>query len=137
MDKKKKKNQGNTREKVVIDDEKGISISYSTKDVKKKFPHLFDELKKSNQKIEITGIKHPTKVIEKSDELYNPTAEDFLRRCNTQEEAFEILEFLLKRKKISKEKYTHLMNRLKNEGVECFGERKAWGYYERKYRPSK
>jgi len=137
MDKKKKKNQGHTREKVDIDDKKGISISYSTNDVKKKFPHLFNELKKNNQKIEITGIKHPAKATEKSDEIYYPTAEDFLRRCNTHEEALEILEFLLKRKEISKEKYTHLMNRLKNEGVECFGERKAWGYYERKYRPQK
>lgn len=124
-----KKNKEKSLKKVIIDSKKGISISYNREDIKKKFPHLFNELKKSNQKISINGIKDSNEI----NELFNPRVEDFIRRCSTQEEAYEILDFLLKRAEISEKEHNNLKKRVKNEGIENFGEKKTWGYYERKY----
>lgn len=128
-----KKDKESSLKKVIIDDKKGISISYDREDIKKILPHLFNELKKSSQKIRINGITDSNEIIEKSDELFNPRAEDFIRRCSTQKEAYDILDFLLKREEISEKEYNTLKKRIKNEGIESFGEEKTWGYYERKY----
>ncbi len=132
-----KKNKESSLKKAVIKNNKGISISYDREEIKKNLPHLFNELKKSNQKIRINGITDSNEIIERSDEIFNPGVEDFIRRCSSQEEAYDILDYLLKREKISEKEYNTLKKRVKNEGIESFGEKKTWGYYERKYRARK
>lgn len=67
-------------------------------------------------------------------ELYNPKAEDFIRRCNTLDQAEEVIEYLLKRKEISMQDAQTLRDKLKKEGLTSYGPKKSWGYFERKYR---
>ncbi|GAH15462.1 unnamed protein product, partial [marine sediment metagenome] len=105
-----KKNKEKSLKKVIIDSKKGISISYNREDIKKKLPHLFNELKNGNQKIRINGIKDSNEI----NDLFYPRVEDFIRRCSTQEEAYEILDFLLKRAEISEKEYNYLKKRVKN-----------------------
>ena len=62
---------------------------------------------------------------------------DFIRRCTTNEEAFEILDYLFDKKEISEEEYKDIKEKIITHGLAYFGEHKTWGYYERKYRNRK
>ncbi|MHA1291139.1 MAG: DUF2095 family protein [Promethearchaeota archaeon] len=71
-------------------------------------------------------------------ELIDPGAIDFIRRCTTKEEAFEILDYLLERKELSLNKYKNLKNNIKKEGgleklINKYGGLKKPGYYLEKY----
>ena len=50
------------------------------------------------------------------EELRNPGAIDFIRRCKTNEEAMEILDYLLKREELTPERYKELSNQISQEG---------------------
>ena len=67
-------------------------------------------------------------------ELYYPKTEDFIRRCSTIEEAIEIIDHQLKMKEISESEADRLKKICREKGVRHFGEKKEYGYYERKYR---
>lgn len=71
---------------------------------------------------------------EEQRELTNPAVEDFLRRCRTREECDEIISYMVKNKDINLAKAKELKDRIEKEGIHCFGPKKSWGYYERKYR---
>ncbi|MHA1476404.1 MAG: DUF2095 family protein, partial [Promethearchaeota archaeon] len=88
-------------------------------------PHLSSELIKGEKKINIQGIEN---------DIPDPGTIDFIRRCKTKEEAFEIIDFLLKRKEISLEEFQSLKDQIKNQGLSSFGSHKKKGYYERKYK---
>ncbi len=62
---------------------------------------------------------------------YNPTVIDFLRRCETDDEALEIINWMEKHGEISHELAKRLRVILANEGVRAFGPKKEWGWYER------
>lgn len=73
-----------------------------------------------------------------SEDLSNPGAIDFIRRCKTKEEAFEILDYLLKREEIDKREYNSLKKKLEesdglNRLISSSGGFKKPGYYMRKY----
>jgi hypothetical protein len=67
-------------------------------------------------------------------ELYNPKAEDFIRRCDTLEQVEEVIEYLLKRKEISVNDAQILRDKIRIDGLTSYGPKKTWGYFERKYR---
>ncbi len=102
-----------------------LTIEFDTEDFKKSLPHLSSELIKGEKKINIQGIKN---------EIVDPNAIDFIRRCRTIEEAFEIIDFLLKRNEISSEEFQNLKNQIKNKGLSSFGSHKKPGYYDRKFK---
>ncbi|WP_297521491.1 DUF2095 family protein [Thermococcus sp.] len=62
---------------------------------------------------------------------YNPTVIDFLRRCETDDEALEIINWMENRGEISHELAKRLRVILVHEGVRAFGPKKEWGWYER------
>ena len=120
------------------------------------FPHLYDELQNGESKVSIDGIrkdpleaesevtdKHfdecdgcqePTQeVIEHTndDKLrhFNPQAVDFLRRCDTEAQAEEIITYLEKKGEITKEYATELRHKMRQEGVRCFGPKKEENHY--------
>lgn len=102
-----------------------LTIEFNEKDFKKALPHLSSELIKGEKKISIQGIEN---------NITDPGTIDFIRRCSTNEEAFEIIDFLLKRNEISLEEFDSLKNQIKNQGLSSFGFQKKTGYYERKYK---
>jgi len=60
---------------------------------------------------------------------YNPTVIDFIRRCDTEDQAKEIIEFLEKKGDLTSEDSAKLYDQLQNEGLRSFGEKKGSGYY--------
>ena len=70
--------------------------------------------------------------------MINPGAIDFLRRCTQKEEAFEILDYLLKRNEITQQDYHKYKTIISQKGglkrlINEFGGLKRPGYYMRKY----
>ena len=131
----------------VIDDD-GLKVNYSKKDLEKHFPHLMSEvsIKKKMMKIDSvkvnieskTNMKLFKKTEDYEEDLKSPGVLDFIRRCKNSEEAFEILDYLLKRSEIDPKFYKNLKGRIKKKGglkkliQECGGQKEP-GYYERKY----
>jgi len=60
---------------------------------------------------------------------YNPDVIDFLRRCDNEKQAYEIIDYLEKRKEISAEYASQLRKQLRERGVRSFGSKKEDGYY--------
>ena len=131
-----------------IQNEDKLNVEYDKEEFQSKFPHLMEELSNKEQSIQIDSI---TSEIEKAwdetpsrrekkipNELINPGAIDFLRRCTTNEEAFEIIDFLLQRNELTREEYDEFYCKIVQEGglqklIEESGGLKKTGYYERKY----
>jgi len=90
-----------------------------------------DEL--DTEEIETTQkLKPLTK--EEEQELCDPKIENYLCRCKTIDQAEDIIKYCVSKKEITPEKGDEIRNRIKKEGLRSFGEYKAWGHYERKYR---
>jgi len=60
---------------------------------------------------------------------YNPDVIDFIRRCETKEQAIEILTFLQTKGDISSEDSNKLLKQLEAEGLRSFGSKKEQGFY--------
>ncbi|HUT81323.1 MAG TPA: DUF2095 family protein [Candidatus Bathyarchaeia archaeon] len=60
---------------------------------------------------------------------YDPDAIDFIRRCDSNDQAFEIIDYLKKKGEISSEEATNLRQRIENEGLRSFGPKKEHGFY--------
>ena len=134
-----------------VKDDAGLSIAYDRVEVKKFYPHLYSEISNKKSSMQIDAVEttkenkgdnsdelDETHEDEIPDELINPGPKDFLRRCQTNEEAIEILNYLLKREELTQEDYDNFLKEIKKEGglekliKECGGFKRP-GYYERKY----
>lgn len=150
-DKEKKGKKGKRKpfKKAEIDNKDGMKISYDKVELDKYLPHLMSEISESKKSLKIDSVDFKIEqevedVIQNSDnyypeELYSPKAIDFIRRCTNNEEAIEILDYLLKRKDVSKKEYNLLKKQiLQKDGlknlIEEHGGFKEFGYYERKFR---
>jgi hypothetical protein len=100
---------------------------------KKMFPNLAREMENSEHKMQINSFRSDTKAGEKAVSKrfvhYEPDVIDFLRRCDTEEQAEEIIAFMEKRGEITKEYANNLRKQLKKSGVRSFGPKKEEGYY--------
>jgi hypothetical protein len=96
----------------------------SKEEFKKLFPNIAKELEGNN------GIHLK---VDKS-RGYNPTVVDFIKRCEKDEEAIEIIDFLEKRGEITKEYAESLRKRIKEKGVRSFGKKREPGYYFRAFK---
>jgi hypothetical protein len=128
------------------------------KDLKKLFPHLFEELQGGEVKVPINAIRkdplaaeaevegvdvcgcdechEPAEEAEEActvepDKLrhFNPQAVDFLRRCDTEAQAEEIISYLERKGEITKEYAAELRCQLKKGGVRVFGPKKEENHY--------
>jgi hypothetical protein len=139
-------------------------MAVEKKDMKKMFPHLFEELEGGEVKVPINAIRknaaeaeaevgaieydaddcsctecHEHEPTEKETDIpahmpdklrhFNPQAIDFLRRCDTEAQAEEIIVYLEKKGEITKEYAGELRAQLKKDGVRCFGPKKEENHY--------
>ena len=104
---------------------------------RKLFPNLYRELelKKMSMSIDAVRVDHEEAEREagKPKGPRMPTAIDYLRRCDTDEEAFEVVNYLEKRGEISSEQAEKFRKQIREHGVRSFGKKKEWGYYSAKY----
>jgi len=128
MDKKSDDNYSTENLKTKYKD--GLKISYEKSTLKKKIPHLLEEISKNKKSLKIDSI------ITQGDH----NIEDELHSWNDEfEEAFKILDYLLTRKEISQKDYDSLKNQIKTDKdlikfINKHGGFKKPGYYERKFR---
>ena len=97
------------------------------------FPNLSEELEGGDCKVPIDTIKTDSDEEETAMpnkfRNYDPNVVDFLRRCDTEEQAKTIIAYLEKRGEVSKEYAKDLRKQLKGEGLRSFGPKKEEGYY--------
>ena len=131
-----------------VTDEDGLKIAYDVEELGSQFPQLMRELSEKKSSLKIKGVdyeieqaKEEPKVSQDTnfcEDLLNPGAIDFIRRCIEKEDALEILDYLLERNELNIQDYNVLKNRIKKKGglekiiAECGGLKKP-GYYERKF----
>jgi hypothetical protein len=60
-----------------------------------------------------------------------PDVVDFIRRCDNEKQALEIVDFMLNRGEISDEYAGRLRKQLRSKGVRSFGSKKEDDYYSR------
>jgi len=105
---------------------------------KRMFPHLTKELGTKEHRIPITSIRSDLQTGEESSsrgfDTYMPDVIDFVRRCDNEQQAIEIINYLEKRKEINHKYARRLKKQLKEKGVRSFGSKKEEGYYLRQGR---
>lgn len=108
----------------------------SDEELRKRFPNLAGEVKNSMMRVKVDSIRSNAEVNEaylsKSFTGYNPDIIDFLRRCVTEREAIDIIEFMEKRRAISSGYANDLRRQLKIKGLRSFGKKKTSNYYLKK-----
>jgi hypothetical protein len=96
------------------------------------FPVLFREIREGEKNISESEMRTTSgSKKERKFQGYIPGVVDFICRCETEEEAVEIIDYMLKKGDLTEKYATMLKNQLKEKGLEFFGEHRAPGYYER------
>jgi hypothetical protein len=127
-------------------------MAIDKKSIKKIFPNLYAELESGEVKVPINAVrKNPLEAEEEAagieyeecpeeeaasctetpDKLrhFNPSAVDFIRRCDTEAQAEEIIAYLQKKCEITKENAEQMRCQLKRDGVRSFGSKKEEYHY--------
>jgi len=100
------------------------------KEFKKKFPKLAAEIESGESKADIE-FRAERPAPSRKFAGHEPDAIDFIRRCTTEDQAYEIIEYLEKRGEVTKEAADELCKQLRDEGLRSFGRKKKHGFYER------
>lgn len=100
------------------------------KDFKKRFPKLAEEMESGEGRADIEFQIEKPKPNRKFSG-HDPDAIDFIKRCSTEDQAYEIIEYLEKRGEVTKETADELCKQLREEGLSSFGRKKKPGYYNR------
>ena len=110
---------------------------------RKLFPHLAEEVERGVKKITIGAVRWD---VQAGEELaatgagsgradpwrgYMPDVIAFIRRCSTEEEALEIIDYLERKGRITPEYAEKLRVQLREKGLRSFGPKKEPGYYFR------
>ena len=112
-------------------------MEFDKKRFKQMFPHLADEMQNSGNQVSISSVRADANVGErmansaKRFDNYMPDVIDFLRRCDNEKQAEEIIEYMHSRKEITADHAQKLRKQLKTKGVRSFGPKKQDDYYSR------
>jgi hypothetical protein len=118
-------------------------MAIDKKSLKKIFPHLAEELETGEAKVPIDAVRKNAEAIENGCEEeefepsvpidkfrhFNPSAVDFIRRCDTEMQAEEIIAYLEKKGEITCEYAKELRSQLKRDGLRSFGPKKEEYHY--------
>jgi hypothetical protein len=112
-------------------------VGVSEEKLRRLFPNLFRELKEARMKVAVTSIRSDVEIGEKATSStnfagYTPDVIDFLKRCDTEEQAEDIINYLEKRGEISSQYASRLRKQLREKGVRSFGAKKEPDYYLKK-----
>ena len=94
---------------------------------KKLFPHLAEELEGNESKVVIEAEGRS----KRKWAGYTPDIVDFLRRCDTDDQGEEIIDYLEKKGETTQNRALELREQLREKGIRSFGSRKQEGYYSR------
>lgn len=102
--------------------------------IKRMFPNLAKEIGSGESKVSVNSVRtdngaYEKNAIRKKHSEYVPDVVDFLRRCDTVQQAEEIIAYMEKRREIDGRYAQQLRKQLKEKGVRSFGTKKEDGYY--------
>jgi hypothetical protein len=113
-------------------------MEFHKKRFKRMFPSLAEEMETKQSHVEISSVRSDASAGEQRASLstkrfdnYIPDAVDFLRRCDNDKQAEEIINYLEKRGEVTREHALRLRKQLKTKGVRSFGPKKHDDYYSR------
>lgn len=104
---------------------------YDRKEFEERFPALSKELESGGISIDAYSVEKAED--EELIDLHNyvPNIFDYLQRCETDEQALEIINWLEERGEIPQELAERLRLQLVEKGVRSFGPKREWGWYEK------
>ncbi len=110
-------------------------MEFDKKRFKKMFPNLAGEIETDESGVRISSVRSDVGVGERASvkrfDNYIPDAVDYIRRCDNENQAEEIIDYLEKRSEITVEYARKLRKQLKTKGVRSFGPKKQDDYYSR------
>lgn len=102
---------------------------------KKLFPNIAREMEEGVSRVQVGDEDRDEETERKKASRkwagYEPDVVDFIRRCDTEEQAREIVDYLEERGEIAPEQAGELRKRLKSEGLISFGIRKEEDFYHK------
>jgi hypothetical protein len=103
----------------------------SEDDFKEDFPALSEEMETGGtQKHRVDGVRAMSEEESKPAAVhFTPSVVDYIRRCDTDEQAVEIVEYLLNRGELSQKEARAIKVQLKSEGIRSFGAKKERDHY--------
>jgi hypothetical protein len=108
-------------------------MELNRKSFKKTFPNLAEEMKSHENKVNINSVRTDDNTGERAASKrftgYVPDVIDFIRRCDTEKQAEEIIAYLEKRGEVDKQHALSLRKQLRQKGVRSFGPKKEANYY--------
>ncbi len=93
---------------------------------KEKFPELYEEVEGDGKTIEVDGVRTDAK---EEEEKIGPNIVDFIRLCDTEDEALEIINHMEAEDKIDSEYASDLRKQLTHRGLRSFGSKRKPGDY--------
>jgi len=97
---------------------------------KKRYPTLAKEIQEGKGKADLSfEVEAPQP--DRRFSGYDPDVVDFLRRCSSDQEAQEIIEYMRRRGEVTEKEAETLCTQLQEKGVRSFGPKKKPGYYEK------
>jgi hypothetical protein len=110
-----------------------VKMHIDKKRFRKIFPNIANEMEGKEQGVEIDSIRSDIQTGDKASPskfaTYIPDVIDFIRRCDNEQQAEEIINYLAKRGEVSHNYAQRLKRQLKEKGVRSFGTKKEEGYY--------
>ncbi|MEM2104463.1 MAG: DUF2095 family protein [Candidatus Bathyarchaeia archaeon] len=108
-------------------------MEFDRETFKKLFPNLAREMELDGKRVALNSVRTEVESGEKAAARcfvhYDPDVIDFLRRCDTNEQAEEIIAYMEKRGEISRDYAEKLRKQLKEKGIRSFGPKKEENYY--------
>jgi len=102
---------------------------------KKLFPHLSREMEAKEQRVTVSSVRSDLQTGEEASskrfDSYVPDVIDFIRRCDNEKQAQEIVDYMEKRGEISPAYARRLRKQLREKGVRSFGPKKEDDYYSK------
>jgi hypothetical protein len=110
-----------------------LDLEVDKETFKKMFPNLAKELESDENKVSLNSVRTDERTGENAASErfvhYMPDVIDFIRRCDTEEQAEEIIAYMEKRGEVEKQYAERLRKQLKDKGVRSFGPKKEENYY--------
>jgi hypothetical protein len=110
-----------------------LDLEVDKETFKRMFPNLAKELESDENKVSVNSVRTDERTGENavSERFahYMPDVIDFIRRCDTEEQAEEIIAYMEKRGEVEKQYAERLRKQLKDKGVRSFGPKKEENYY--------
>lgn len=108
-------------------------MTFGKEALKRLFPNLAKEVESDENGCAVNSARTDTSAGERATSKgfthYEPDVIDFIRRCDTSEQAEEIIAFMERKGEIQKQYANELREQLKSKGIRSFGPKKEQDYY--------